>query len=100
MEINLDCPVCEEKKSLTMEMDHEPDDHNYGADRDGNRGVFRAGTFYVDGDIVCDNGCEFSPDQLASICKEAVDEAERQARLAREVHENERIERRFYRYDR
>lgn len=35
---------------IHFEMEKEPDEHNYGADADGNRGVFMAGGFFTETD--------------------------------------------------
>ena len=55
-----------------IQLDREPDDPNYGADADGNRGIFVAGGWYWEGEVPtkCEEcGHEFTKEEMAQIEK-------------------------------
>src|SRR5690349_16695937 len=55
-----------------IELGREPDDHHYGADADGNRGIFVAGYWYWEGEVPtkCEEcGHEFTKEEMDEIEK-------------------------------
>lgn len=70
--ITLDCPVEECGTDFTVELYYEPGDSNYGADADGNRGMYVPGYWYPDEmPACCPNGHVFSPEELKALDKTA-----------------------------
>lgn len=46
---------------VVVELEWEPADHHYGADADGNRGVYVPGYWYdVETSATCSKGCELT----------------------------------------
>lgn len=57
---------CEGRIALTIE--YEPADPNYGADADGNRGIFVPGFYYASFiDRTCTKGCQFDESSDAAL---------------------------------
>jgi hypothetical protein len=69
-----DCPECGHEMGLIVA--YEPPDPNYGADRDGNRGVFLPGRWVVEDTEPCVNGCEITPEDLDCLAELVQDDAE------------------------
>lgn len=61
---------CEADVEVTL--GYEPDDPNYGADADGNRGIYVHGGFYVEciADR-CEAGHEFTAEEAQELCRRA-----------------------------
>ncbi len=62
--------------TVTVDMEYEPEDRNYGADRDGNRGRVVGGYWSATAADACSLGCVLDDDAKADVAKDAIWQAE------------------------
>ncbi len=66
----LNCPRdCEGEVTVTLE--YEPGESNWGADRDGNRGIAVRGYWMAEADVACSQGCVLTEQEVKGVESES-----------------------------
>ncbi len=77
MNVTENCPYDGCQGEVSVELEYEPADPNHGADANGNRGIYVAGSWSATVADTCSRGCALDADAVSDVSKDAIWQGER-----------------------